>query len=1060
MTLRRQSLRTRLVLGVLFATVLSMGGVAYVVGNYLRQDMEAAISAQQFSTVSLIASEIDRSVQERLTVLGAAARSLAATGPLDSHQAGEFLRQQAPLGALFNWGLIIVDAEGLAIASEPRALDRTGTHYGDLPFMGTLLRQGESVVTEPMRGKRTGVPVLNIAVPIKDKEGRVRGAVMGITNLDQPNFLDEISTAKYGKTGDFLLTAPKARMGIASSDKRRVMKAGPPPGVNPVYDHYLAGNEGSGVAVSSRGVEELSSSKRIPSTGWLMQSVLPTEEAFAPVRAMQHRLLLTTLALTLLMAAVAWWWLRRQLHPLEEAAGLLDRMRDGVLPRQALPVRRQDEIGQMANAFNGLLEVIVAQEAEAAENAANRRLRKILSHVPGMVFQYRFHPDGNGSFPFASQAVRDIYGVSPEALEADAGKIRAMQHPDDADHFFTALRQSAASLSPWQVDYRIRTADGREKWLHVDAVPEVDGDGGNEGHVTWYGFVTDVTATKAMESELRIAAATFESQEGIFITDARGVILRVNRAFTKITGYSDQEAIGQTPAFLKSGRHDREFYAALWQALLEDGFWWGEIWNRRKGGDIYAEWVTISAVRDTDGRITHFVAAFTDITEHKKAEERIHSLAFFDPLTNLPNRRLLLDRIRQSLASSQRSRQYGAVIFMDLDHFKVLNDTRGHDVGDELLLLAAQRLSACVREGDTVARLGGDEFIVLLQDLGQETREAAALAEMVAEKLRAALNEPYDLGGYQHRLSSSIGVTLFLDKEPGVDVLLKQADLALYEAKAAGRNTVRFFDPAMQQELFDRAAVESGLRQALSQGGLQLYYQPQVDSSGRVIGMEALLRWFDATGKSIPPGDFIPLAEETGLILPLGDWVLESACAQLQAWSDDPLLGPLPLAINVSPRQFGLPTFVDQVKDYLARYAIAPRRLKLELTESVVLGNVEEVIVRMEALQAIGVSFALDDFGTGYSSLSYLKRLPIDQVKIDRGFVRDVVENPDDGAIVAAIVALGETLQLAVIAEGVETQAQCAFLENCDCRVYQGFLFARPMPAEDFAGFVRQHNGA
>ncbi|HET7776114.1 MAG TPA: EAL domain-containing protein, partial [Azospira sp.] len=608
--------------------------------------------------------------------------------------------------------------------------------------------------------------------------------------------------------------------------------------------------------------------------------------------------------------------------------------------------------------------------------------------------------------------------------------------------------------SPWKVDYRIRMPSGQLKWLHVDAVPEA----GEDGLITWYGFVTDVSATKAMESELRIAAATFESQEGIFITDAQGIILRVNRAFTKITGYTDSEVIGRSPSFLKSGRHDREFYKHLWTALVEAGFWWGEIWNRRKNGEIYAEWVTISAVRDTDGRTTNYVAAFTDITEHKRSEERIHNLAFFDPLTGLPNRRLLLDRMRQAMVASQRSRQFGALAFLDLDHFKVLNDTKGHDIGDELLKQAATRLSACVREGDTVARLGGDEFIVLLQDLGSEAREAAGIAESVAEKLRQAMSAPYDLSGYHYLLSSSIGVTLFLDKEPGVDVLLKQADLALYEAKAAGRNTIRFFDPTMQQELFNRAAVESGLRLALKQGGLQLYYQPQVGTDGRVIGVEALLRWFGEDGKSVSPAEFIPLAEETGLILPLGEWVLETACAKLKAWGDDPLLQGMQLAINVSPRQFSQPNFVAQVKDCLQRHGVMPQRLKLELTESVVLANVDEVIGRMQELKAMGISFALDDFGTGYSSLSYLKRLPIDQVKIDQGFVRDVVENPDDAAIVEAIIGLGDTLHLAVIAEGVESAEQRAFLARRSCAAYQGFLFARPMPAEDFEEFVHQHN--
>ena len=492
-----QSLRTRLVVGVLGATVLSLWVVTFFISHTLRQDMEAAISAQQFSTVSLIAREIDRSVRERTDVLRAVAQRVASAGEMPETVQG-ILDEHSALGVLFNWGAFVVDAQGKALASIPKGLGRAGTDYGQQPFVREALAANDVVYGEPVVGKATGVAVVPMAVPIRKADGESIGVLVGSTNLEKPNFLDEISTSKYGQTGDFLLTAPKSRVFIASSDKRRVMKAGPPPGVNAVYDRYLGGYEGSGVAVSSRGVEELSSSRRIPSTGWLMQSVLPTEEAFAPIRSMQRHLVLVSLLLTLLAGGTAWWWLRRQLQPLGEAAGLLDRMRAGDLPRQPLPVRQNDEIGMLANAFNGLLKAIEKQEAEAAENAANRQVRKILSHVPGMVFQYRLHADGSGAFPFASEAVRELYEVEAEELEAEAGKIRAMVLPEDKERFFASLHQSRQTLRRWLVDYRIVTPSGARKWLRVDAVPEMTAD----GQITWYGFVTDVTATKAMEVEL------------------------------------------------------------------------------------------------------------------------------------------------------------------------------------------------------------------------------------------------------------------------------------------------------------------------------------------------------------------------------------------------------------------------------------------------------------------------------------------------------------------------------------------------------------------------------
>lgn len=1052
MSLGRQSLRTRLLVGALSTTILSLWAVTIVIGSYLRQDMEAAISAQQFSTVSLIAAEIDRSVRERLTALQESTRWLSANDRFEAKEIQSFIETKAALLSLFNWGIIVTDADGTAIASAPESLGRTGIRYGDLAPVRHALESGTVQILEPIVGIRTGVPVLTMVVPIKNAKGKLIGAMMGATNLDRPNFLDELSASKYGHTGDFLLTAPKSRLFIASSDKSRVMKPGPKPGINPVYDRYIDGVEGSGVAVSSRGVEELSSSKRVPSTGWLMQSVLPTEEAFAPVRAIQRHLIVVSLLLSLLAGSGAWWWLRHQLSPLEEASRLLDRMRAGDLPRQPLPVYHDDEIGRLAVAFNGLLAAIADQEAMAAEYAANQRLRKILSHVPGMVFQYRLHADGTGSFPFASDAVRSIYEVAPEEVETNAGKIRAMAHPDDTQQLFASLHASADTLCPWTAEYRIVTPSGRLKWLRVDAAPEKNED----GLTAWYGFVTDISATKAMEAELRIAAVTFDSQEGILITDGDGFILRVNKAFSRITGYTNEQVVGRTPLFLKSDRHETGFLRKLHVTLMLEGGWQGEIWNRRRSGEVFPAWVSVSAVKDPAGKVTHFVAAFTDITEHKEAEEKIYHLAFFDPLTDLPNRRLLIDRIRQALAASQRNRQYGAVIFLDLDHFKMLNDTKGHDLGDQLLIQTARRLSAGVRESDTVARLGGDEFVIVMQELGEEAGNAAAVVETVAQKLRESINRPYDLDGYQHRLTASFGVTLFLEKEPGVEVLLKQADMALYEAKGAGRDAIRFFDPTMQKQLDDRARLEAGLRDALRLGRLVLYYQPQVDADGRLLGAEALIRWQEPDGRLIPPGEFIPLAEETGLILPLGEWVLETTAALLQEWARDAALAKLVLSINLSAQQFSQPNFVNQVSETIARHGVRNGMWQMELTESVVLGNVEEVIDRMKALKRLGVTFSLDDFGTGYSSLSYLRRLPIDQIKIDREFIRDVAHDPDDAAIVEAIIGLGSTLDLPVVAEGVETEEQRRFLREHVCQTYQGYLFGRPMPIAEFEELARR----
>ncbi|MFA6920304.1 MAG: EAL domain-containing protein [Gallionella sp.] len=555
---------------------------------------------------------------------------------------------------------------------------------------------------------------------------------------------------------------------------------------------------------------------------------------------------------------------------------------------------------------------------------------------------------------------------------------------------------------------------------------------------------------KKAEDDLRIAATAFESQEGMFITDTQGAILRVNRAFSHITGYSSDEVIGCNPRLLSSGRQSADFYAAMWQSIHDTGAWEGEIWNRRKNGEIYPEYLTVTAVKDAGSSISNYVATFNDITVSKTAADEIRNLAFYDPLTGLPNRRLLMDRLHQALATSTRSGLQGSLLFIDLDNFKTLNDTLGHDVGDMLLQQVALRLTSCVREGDTVARLGGDEFVVMLEDLSCHSVDAAAQTENVGEKILATLNQPYQLAQHAYHNSPSIGATLFNDHERSTEELMKQADIAMYQAKKAGRNTLRFFDPMMQDTINARAALEIELRTALENHQFRLYYQIQINNQLHPVGAEALIRWIHPERGIIPPAQFIPLAEETGLILPIGLWVLNTACAQLKKWQDDALTRDLVLAVNVSAKQFRQSDFVTQVKTVLQHHGIDPGFLKLELTESLLLENIEDTIATMNALKDVGVRFSLDDFGTGYSSLQYLKRLPLDQLKIDQSFVRDIATDSSDKAIVRTIIAMTQSMNLKVIAEGVETEEQRQLLHDKGCTHFQGYLFGRPVTIEQF----------
>ncbi len=467
-------------------------------------------------------------------------------------------------------------------------------------------------------------------------------------------------------------------------------------------------------------------------------------------------------------------------------------------------------------------------------------------------------------------------------------------------------------------------------------------------------------------------------------------------------------------------------------------------------------WFEISVARKNDAQ-TRFIALLRDVTERKTSEEEINKLAFFDPLTQLPNRRLMVDRLNQALAVSARSARLGALLFIDLDNFKTLNDTQGHAMGDLLLQQVAQRLTQSLREGDTVSRLGGDEFVVMVEELSENREEAAAQAEMIGEKLLATISQPYRLAGLEYLITPSIGVTLYADHRQSTDELLKQADLAMYQAKSAGRSTLRFFDPTMQSVITTRVALEADIRAALLKDQFKLYFQPQVNRTGQITGAEVLIRWPHPERGMVSPAAFIPLAEETGLILALGNWVLETACTQLTQWAGDNRLGGLSLSVNVSQRQFRQPDFVPFVIDLLRYTGANPQRLKLELTESLLASDIDDITTKMKALKAHGVGFSLDDFGTGYSSLSYLKRLPLDQLKIDQSFVHDLMTDPNDAAIALAVITLGHSLGLTVIAEGVETHQQRQHLHDQGCDAYQGYLLGRPMPVADFEILIRSN---
>lgn len=708
-----------------------------------------------------------------------------------------------------------------------------------------------------------------------------------------------------------------------------------------------------------------------------------------------------------------------------------------------------DQSGEFAGYIGSCLDISDRRNTEAQLREREMSMTSLLASMgEGVIMR-----DAQGTLLMHNAAAEQILGLSEDEMRGWNMNSKLItyitEEEEPASTEQIPAMQALASGQPQAGMLGVDRKDGSRRWLWTNAVPlfEEESDAPRAVVTT----IADITARRDNEEQLRLAWTVFRnSVEAIIITDARQCILSVNRAFTEVTGYSAEEAIGMTPRLLKSGRHDRSFYQAMWQDIASHGFWQGEIHDRRKDGTLYPSALSISAVQDKTGRITHYVAVFSDITERKASEARIAFLAQHDSLTGLPNRALLHDRLDQALANAGRHGKRIALLFLDLDRFKTINDSLGHMMGDQLLQGVALRLSACVRETDTVSRQGGDEFLIVLTDV-EVPDDAARVAEKILDRLRP----PFDIDGQQLGTSFSIGIALYPGDGNTPESLMKNADTAMYHAKENGRNTYRFFDERMNVNALERLHLENGLRRALENEEFTVYYQPQVDlASGRIIGTEALLRWFSGVMGGISPARFIPLAEECGLIVPIGEWVLQTACRQARKWQEEGLPA-IPVAVNLSALQFRRADIVATVSRALEESGLEGCWLELELTESLLMQSGPEVEATLGRLKALGVRLSIDDFGTGYSSLAYLKRFPVDRLKIDQSFVRDITDDPDDAAIVRAIIQLGRSLRLEVIAEGTETPEQMDFLRYERCTAAQGYLFAPPLPAEAVTELLR-----
>lgn len=1037
-----RSLKTRVTLFTLAMFVAGIWAMAFYASQTLRTDMQRLLGEQQFSTVSFIAARVNRELADRLHALEKIAATIS-PGKYSPEAVQNTMALLPLFQSMFNGGNFVTGMDGIVSASTLVSAYRPGMDLMDRDYIRAALMEGKATIGRPVMDEALGVPVVKMAVPIRDAQGNVVGALAGAAKLGMAGFLEGISDGSYGKSGVFLLAAPRHNLFVTSSDPSRIMRALPAPGLKPLHDRFMAGYEGYGTLENLRAQEVLVAAKGIPVAGWFMAIELPTVQAFAPIRAMQQRMLLAAILLTLLVAGLTWWMLRRQLSPMLAAVETLANLSAAQdEPLHALPITTQDEIGQMIGGFNRLLETLGQRKQALRESE----------------FRWKFAIEGAGdglwdldvvnNTAYFSTSWKQMLGFAEDEISNSPREWIDRIHPDDRTKTLGVLHgYMDGEISEFVSEHRLRCKDGSYRWIHDrGTVASRSADG---KPLRLIGTHRDISARKEADdllhkqrTQIKLAAQVFaQASEGIMISDAQGNIHVVNKAFTAMTGYSEAELLGKNTRSLSSGLNGPAFYRAMWEGIKSHDSWSGEISDRRKNGTELSAWLAISTMRDEQSKITHYVSNFTDLSDAKASQVQIQRLSQFDSLTGLPNRALLVDRTTQSISVAQRAGETLTMMAVSIDHFDVVSDAEGYRVGERLLVEMARRLGEAVREQDTVARVSGRKFILVLPDTNSDG------AALLASELLWKLSRPCGFGDHQLSVTASIGIASYPDNGSDFDALFKAVESATHRAQALGHNGFQFYNEAMYQQVQARECLLRALRQAVARDQLHLHYQPQVDlTSGQVSGMEALLRWQHPELGAVAPDQFIPLAEEANLINGIGEWVIRRVCRDMRCWLDKGIKVP-PVAINVSPLQFRDPGLIRQVTSALSHYRIDPALICIEVTEGALMDDVPGSEAMLKGLRAAGVKLALDDFGTGYSSLSYLKRFPFDKLKIDQSFVRDLTTSQSDSVLVRVMVAMAHGLGMCVVAEGVETEAQCATLLPSGCDEIQGYLFSRPVPA-------------
>ncbi len=931
-------LKTKIVAASIGMFVAAIWLLAHDVVEEVRDDVKAVVAAEQTALVEHITDSLEEEAKLRINTLKDVASLISPELMANPERLGTRLGELKYIGRLFNLGVSVISPEGTGLVDFPVLKGRSGSDFSQLDYFQGIVAGEEVAVSRPRLGRFSKQPVVLIAVPIRNADGRIIGVLAGANSVSDSDFFTEIIPRQSRLDGEFHIVSPRDRLFVASTRKDRLLQPLPAAGVNRMLDRYAQGYEGSGVSLNAEGVETLSSSKRIESTGWAVIATMPTATAFAPIRRLEFEIYKDAALASAFIGVLLWLFVRRQLLPLEHSAEMLNAMATGGRPLSPLPVEGGPEIRQLLDSFNKLHERIGAQKQSLQDNA----------------------------------------------------------------------------------------------------------------------------------EQLRLAASVFDgTSEAIAITDSDGRIISVNKPFCRLTGYEPGELVGQNPSLLKSGRHDAAFYAEMWRSLTATGNWSGEVWNRRKTGEIYPERLTISTIYDAQGQVQRRVAIASDITAQKQAEDIIWHQANHDLLTGLPNRRRFLELLEGELTRADSLDMVVGVLLVDLDRFKEVNDTLGHAIGDRLLLEAVRRIATCLSEGDVMGHLGADEFIISLLD-GQDT----ARLEAAVAAIRMVIAQPFRSDADTIHLTASIGITVYPTDGSDIEELLRNVDQALREAKDGGRDRSSCFTESMREAGQTRLQLANDLRGALAAGQFEVYYQPIIHMETRaIVKAEALLRWRHPERGFVSPALFIPIAEETGLICDIGNWVFRQAsavarrlCDRCGYMLDDAcrreLLAspsapcPFQIAVNKSPRQFFSGFSHLEWPEHLRDLNISPRCISIEVTEGLLLGQHAEVTERLTKFREAGMQVALDDFGTGYSAMSYLKRFDIDYIKIDQSFVRDMTTDSSDRAIAEAIIVMAHRLGMKVVAEGIETEEQYALLAAAGCDFGQGYLFARPMPAEEFEPLI------